>query len=213
MRYFLYLFRGKSSDKFISKPHSGTMVSLIYDQMGNRKYLTPGERNAFLVAARRLPLRPRLFCTLLAYTGARLSEALAITPERIDVEACVVIIECLKKRRPGVFRAVPVPTELAREVSRALRARPYDTGAAWGFGRTTAWKVIKRAMRDAGINGVPASPKGLRHSFAVSALQSGVPINMVAKWLGHSRIQTTAIYADAVGQEERSIATRFWRSF
>ena len=56
----------------------------------------------------------------------------------------------------------------------------------------------------------PGHPKGLRHAFAISALQAGVPINFVRKWLGHARLSTTEIYADAVGEEEHAIAERFW---
>lgn len=68
-------------------------------------------------------------------------------------------------------------------------------------------------MAAAAVAGPQASPKGLRHGFAVAALQSGVPINFVRKWLGHARLSTTEIYADAIGEEERAIAERHWRSF
>ncbi|MBF0115854.1 MAG: tyrosine-type recombinase/integrase, partial [Magnetococcales bacterium] len=53
----------------------------------------------------------------------------------------------------------------------------------------------------------------LRHSFAIAALQSGVPINFVRKWLGHARLSTTEIYANAVGEEGQTIASRFWDTF
>ena len=33
---------------------------------------------------------------------------------------------------------------------------------------------------------------------------------MVAKWLGHADIKTTAIYSEAVGEEERNVARRLW---
>ena len=36
----------------------------------------------------------------------------AAPPGRLDLSGCVVVFECLKKRRRGVFRAVPVPPEL-----------------------------------------------------------------------------------------------------
>jgi integrase len=36
------------------------------------------------------------------------------------------------------------------------------------------------------------------------------PLNLVQKWLGHAQLTTTAIYANAVGEEEQSIATRMW---
>ncbi|WP_420886860.1 hypothetical protein [Candidatus Magnetaquicoccus inordinatus] len=53
------------------------------------------------------------FCAVLAYSGARLSEVLALKHEQIDLKARLVIIECLKKRRAHVYRAVPIPHELA----------------------------------------------------------------------------------------------------
>ena len=55
-----------------------------------------------------------------------------------------------------------------------------------------------------------ASPKGLRHGFGVAAVSAGIPLNLVQKWLGHAQLSTTAIYADAVGAEEKDIARRMW---
>jgi len=37
---------------------------------------------------------------------------------------------------------------------------------------------------------------------------AGVPLNLIQRWMGHSRIETTAIYANAVGDEERALAKR-----
>jgi len=53
-------------------------------------------------------------------------------------------------------------------------------------------------------------PLGLRHGFAVHAVNRKVPLNMLAKWMGHSRIETTAIYANAIGAEQYSIASLMW---
>lgn len=83
----------------------------------------------------------------------------------------------------------------------------------WPWCRTAAWLRVKEGMAAAHVVGPQASPKGLRHAFAVTALQAGVPINLVRRWLGHSRLSTTEIYADAVGPEERAIAMRFWKTF
>jgi hypothetical protein len=55
-----------------------------------------------------------------------------------------------------------------------------------------------------------ASPKGLRHAFGVRAIQSGAPLNLVQRWLGHADMKTTAIYTSAVGPEERAIAAMTW---
>ena len=74
----------------------------LYGQDGERKYLTPGERDDFLTATEAAPREVRTFCACLAYTGCRISEALSLTADRIDLKAGVIVFESLKKRRSGV---------------------------------------------------------------------------------------------------------------
>jgi len=194
-------------------------VSFLYDPEANRKYLTVSERNAFLEAAARRPADVRTFCRTLAYSGARISEVLALTPHQIDSRAGVIIVESLKKRRRGIYRALPVPADLLDELERVHEIRrcqadpERSTERIWKWCRTTAWHHVKDSMEEAAISGRQAMPKGLRHGFGVGVLQAGVPINLLKKWLGHSRLTTTEIYADAVGAEEQAIATRFWQTF
>lgn len=217
MRYFVKEVNG-DLPSLLGAAREGS-VSFLYDVAGNRKYLTPSERTAFLMAAERMAPEVRTFCLTLAYTGARVSEALALTPRRVDPNARVIIIESLKKRRRGLYRAIPIPTLLIQELERvhgieqARRMPERAKERIWNWSRTTAWNWIKACMAAGGIDGPPASPKGLRHAFGVGTLQAGVPINMVRKWLGHSRLSTTEIYADAVGEEEQAIAKKFWETF
>jgi integrase/recombinase XerD len=218
MRHSVYSVNTIKRADVTRKKEAGP-VSFLFDRDGKRKYLTASERSAFLRAAEHAPAEVRTFCLLLAYTGARISEILALTPQQIDRSAHVVIIESLKKRRRGMFRALPVPRDLLAEIDRVhgiARARR-DEGLAneriWRWCRTTAWHPVKDCMVAAEIAGCQASPKGLRHAFGVNVLQAGVPINLLKKWLGHSRLSTTEIYADAVGAEEQAIASRFWQTF
>ncbi len=219
MGHFRRLYSEKSSAILSRVVERGGVVSFLYDPEGRRKYLTIAERRAFLGAAQQLSGHQRTFCNVLAYTGARLSEVLALTPQRIDFAARVVIFESLKKRRRGVYRAVPIPPAMLDELDlvHGVRAAQQDEPSAkkslWRFRRTTAWKLIKRTMAKALIHGPQACPKGLRHAFAIAALQAGVPINFVRKWLGHARLTTTEIYADAVGEEEQFIARKLWETF
>ena len=189
----------------------------LHDRSGARKYLTPAERDRFLAAAMNADARTRSFCAVLAYTGCRLSEALNLTAARIDPEDGVVIIESLKKRRPGLFRAVPVPPavlSLLEDVHgiAALRAKADGGRSArlWPWSRATGWRRVRSVMRAAGLSGLHATPKGLRHGFGIKAVTSNVPLNMTQKWLGHAQLSTTSIYADAVGPEERLMAARMW---
>ncbi|MGE4045281.1 MAG: tyrosine-type recombinase/integrase [Acetobacteraceae bacterium] len=184
---------------------------------GARKYLTTGEREAFLRAAEQMDRQARTFCMTLAYAGCRLSEALALTVDRVDLAAGVLVFESLKKRRSGVYRAVPVtPALLAaldlvhgiREIQ-ATRGKGHNV-RLWPWGRMTGWRVVHAAMTAARLDGPYASPKGLRHGFGVAAVSAGIPLNLVQKWLGHAQLSTTAIYANAVGEEEQTIAAKMW---
>ncbi len=84
----------------------------LFDAEGRRLYCTEEERRAFLAAAAKAPREVRTFCGTLHATGCRISEALALTARQVDLSGRVVVFESLKKRRRGVFRAVPVPPEL-----------------------------------------------------------------------------------------------------
>ena len=66
-------------------------------------------------------------------------------------------------------------------------------------------------MSLADVSKTAAMPKGLRHAFGVAAFRSSVPPHLVQRWLGHASLETTAIYADVAGQEEREFASRIWR--
>ena len=75
----------------------------------------------------------------------------------------------------------------------------------------TAWRKMEAVIKAAEIEEGPhACPKGLRHGFGVAAVSKGIALNMVQKWLGHAQLTTTAIYANAVGEEEQSTASRMW---
>lgn len=193
------------------------MTAELCDREGRRKYLTAEERGAFLAAAEKASRAVRTLCLVLAYTGCRISEALDLTAQRIDIEAGAIIFESLKKRRRGVYRAVPVPPyvidalDLVHGLREAQKGRNGGRNSRlWEFSRTSAWRYVAAVLNDAGVEGPQASPKGLRHGFGVQAVSSDVPLNMVQKWLGHAQLTTTAIYADAVGAEEQSIMQRMW---
>ena len=77
---------------------------------GARKYLTAGERDAFLRAAEQADRSVRTLCMTLAYSGCRLSEALALTADRVDLAGVWnQRIDSLSKgfkRRVGIAQAL-----------------------------------------------------------------------------------------------------------
>lgn len=187
------------------------MELMIFTKCGQRKYLTSNEVSQFTQAARKLPLDVRSFCLTIAYTGCRISEALALTAANIDFEAQALIVKCLKKRGKTVYRGIPLPAVLLEMLRCLVRQIDDPERRLWPWSRMTGYRRIRDVMDSAGIVGEHATPKGLRHGFAVQAIQANVPLTLVQRWLGHADIKTTAIYTSAMGAEERSLAARMWR--
>lgn len=187
----------------------------LFDTDGQRLYLTTDERQAFLEAAANASREERSFCEVLHFTGCRISEGLALTPALVDMDNKALTFQTLKKRRKDVYRAIPVPAQLLDTLDLVHGIRDGQTRRnqpLWSWSRTTAWRKVRKVMKAARISDGPhASPKGLRHGYGVAAITAGVPLNMLSKWMGHSKIETTAIYANALGEEQRQIAERMWR--
>ncbi len=182
----------------------------MFDRQGRRKYLNAAERHAYLGILKCEPDKARrAFGLTLFYTGCRISEALNLTRTGVDLSEQCLVFETLKRRKRGVFRAVPIPDNLVR-LLKNLIAEEKTSNRVWNFSRPTAYRYIKAQMIRARITGVMGSPKGLRHSFAVTAIGKKIPLPIVQKWLGHARLETTAIYLGVVDDEERNLARRLW---
>jgi site-specific recombinase XerD len=192
--------------------HSATTASL-YSAHGRRKYLTPPERLRFVAASWEEPrAEVRTLCLVLAFTGCRISEALALFSASVERDEAFIAIRSLKKRKRSlVIRQVPIPPWLVQSI---IEAHPltFPTARLWTWSRSRAWQLVKAVMAKAGIpSGIHATPKGLRHGFGVHAVRAGIPLNLVQRWMGHASLTTTAIYLDVMGEEEREIAQRMWQ--
>src|ERR1044072_7390483 len=188
----------------------------LYTPVGDRKYVNLSERAALTSQLSTLPAKRRALVLTLIWTGARISEVLALFPLSFQIAAGVVSIVTLKRRTLHI-REVPIPSWLIDELDHAfdLRRRQSDPRLArlplWSMHRVTAWRMIKEAMDRAGIEGIRATPRGLRHAFGVGTLAAGVPLTLVQRLLGHASVATTAIYTEVSGPEQRALTARFWR--
>lgn len=188
----------------------------LYDSSGHRKYLTLGEGRRYLDASRLLPSREAAFCRTLLWTGCRISEALEVGGDRLDSEGGRVVIRSLKRHHrgqtsanaPALFRLVPVPQTLMEEL---LHLTEGKSDMLWPWSRQAGWRLVKSVMDEAGISGVHACPKGLRHHFGLMAVAAGVPPSLIMKWMGHAKLETTMIYLDVMDTEELAFADRMWR--
>ncbi len=151
-----------------------------------------------------IPLRDRALLELLYSTGARISEAVGIDRDDLDVEHRTVLLN----GKGGRQRIVPVGRPALRAVDDYLvRARPALAARGRGtpalllnarggrLSRQSAWHVLRAAAEVSGVAGaVPISPHTLRHCFATHLLAGGADVRVVQELLGHASVSTTQLY-------------------
>ncbi|WP_309387273.1 tyrosine-type recombinase/integrase [Cerasicoccus frondis] len=184
----------------------------LYDNRGQRKYLTVGECLRFKNAAGDAPTTQRLLAMTLLYTGCRVSEALELDGTRVDLAAELVVFRTLKKREKTVYRAVYVDPEFISDLTQHFNL-PSHRGRLWTIHRRTALRWIKAIMKAAGIEGIHATPKGLRHSYGLACAMENLPIGEAKELMGHADVKTTLIYQQAFGAEKRAFAKRLWNLY
>lgn len=149
-------------------------------------------------------------------SGCRISEVLALTADRVDLPDKSITFHTLKQRNKVKYRSVPCPDtlidalELLHRVRKLKKIKRQASLQLWRWGRTQATKHMWSVMETSGISGDHESPKGLRHGFGVRmAMQTRNP-RLVQKLLGHSNLETTAIYLDLVDDEARAEVISAW---
>jgi integrase len=174
------------------------------------------ERAAFLQAALQIGGKTASFCAVLALSGARVSEVLALTPECLDEAVGTINFQTLKRRKRGVIRAVPVPQDLflyledVHKFRETQRLPDQAQKRLWTWSRTTAWRRVQTIMRLAGSPLYLANPRSLRHAFGAEAALKQIPLTLIKKWMGHARLETTEIYTSLTGEQERQLAQLTW---
>ncbi len=162
-----------------------------------------------------LALRDRALLEVLYGTGARISEAVGLDVDDLDLDLDGGAEEhgfegtVLLRGKGGKQRIVPVGS-YALEAVRAylVRARPELAGLGGPAGsggalflnarggrlsRQSAWTVLTRAAERAGVTR-DVSPHTLRHSFATHLLDGGADVRVVQELLGHASVTTTQVY-------------------
>ncbi|NDL56600.1 site-specific tyrosine recombinase XerD [Phytoactinopolyspora mesophila] len=147
-------------------------------------------------------LRDRALLELLYGCGARISEAVGLDRDDVDLESGTVTL----RGKGGKTRIVPIGS-YAQEAVEAytVRGRPALLASGRGtpalflnarggrLSRQSAWTVLRTAAERADL-GETVSPHTLRHSFATHLLDGGADVRVVQELLGHASVTTTQVY-------------------
>jgi integrase/recombinase XerD len=170
------------------------------------KALSLSEVESILDAAANLDsplgLRDRALLELLYGTGARISEAVGLALDDLDLVDGTVLL----RGKGSKQRLVPVGSYARAAVDNYLvRGRPLLAQGGAGtpalflnsrggrLSRQSAWAVLVRTAERAGVT-KDVSPHTLRHSFATHLLDGGADVRVVQELLGHASVTTTQVY-------------------
>jgi integrase/recombinase XerD len=138
-----------------------------------------------------------LLIKTLFMTGARVSELASIRVEDFLFDELMILID---KGKGGKSRYVPILPELAQELRTHLgeRRRGYlfESNRDGRYSTRRIQQIVKEAAAKAGIM-KRVHPHLLRHTVATTLLERGMPLEQIQKFLGHSKIETTQIYAES----------------
>jgi integrase/recombinase XerD len=147
-------------------------------------------------------VRDRALLELLYGSGARISEAIGLDLDELDLSSGTVRL----LGKGSKERIVPLGSFAREAVSAYLvRSRPSLVAAGPGspalflnarggrLSRQSAWTVLRAAAEKAGLR-KEISPHTLRHSFATHLLDGGADVRVVQELLGHASVTTTQVY-------------------
>ncbi len=147
--------------------------------------------------------------------GLRVSEVAALKVDDIDSTRMLIRVEQGKGRKDRNAMLSPQLLELLRLWWREGKRRNVMPPHGWLFpGRSAVEPVstrqINRAVHEAAeVAGIRkrVTPHTLRHSFATHLLEQDVDIRVIQVLLGHSKLDTTALYARVATKTIRSITS------
>ncbi len=163
-------------------------------------------------------LRDRLIMLLMYDTAARVSGIVNLSVCDIAFGKNTVVT---LHEKGGKINTVPIMKQTVAHIQQYLAIfHPDETG----YGKSPLFytehnyekckldtSTINKFMKHYGVQGrricpeIPANmhPHLLRHSRAMHLYQHGMDLTLVSQWLGHSRLETTLIYAHADTEQKR----------
>ncbi|MDY6823667.1 MAG: TOBE domain-containing protein [Thermodesulfobacteriota bacterium] len=156
--------------------------------------------------------RVLLVFLMVRYTGAKLSEVLALDPfADVDPEGRTIFLGRAGADAKAAPRRVRISTTLAREIGGALADRQFRDFISGGFGVDPGFvrrKFYERA-RECGFSSRLGGPEMIRRARAVELMQGSLPLPVVQMMMGHSTPELTSSYVSFSKEEIQQVAGAF----
>jgi integrase len=174
--------------------------------------LSRSEVHRLLQAA--YPFHNQVYFTTVYSCGLRLQEGLHLEIGDIDSPNGMLHVH---RGKGAKDRVLPLPEKTLRLLRQYWKTHRHPrllfpaTGqnhqqastAAYPMSRTSVQGAFLKARWRAGITKNGISLHSLRHSYATHLLEAGVPLPTIQRYLGHSDLDTTAVYLHLTPQGQR----------
>lgn len=182
--FYSYLFEYEYMERNPMKK-----IETLNEPSSPRKYLTDEQVSIMVLRASCNP-NYEFMVNFLLNTGLRVGEFCALKLEDIDLDACTVKVIHGKGDK---YRMVALPEStrtLLIKRKKALNLQPHMP--IWGVEETWTQSMF-RTLSD--WSGFKITPHMLRHTFATRIYRQTGDIGCIQTLLGHTRPDTSAIYA------------------
>jgi integrase/recombinase XerD len=152
----------------------------------------------------------RLHClySLLIDTGIRVSEALTLDRNRVDLENMLVTV----KGKGGKQRTLPISYDMRKILFQWLKLHEFPlvfpTRSGLGYSYMSALDDFKALCKELKITGVRCSFHTLRHTFAYAYVKGGGNVFALQRMLGHETLQMTRRYCELQIEDLQKIHVR-----
>lgn len=209
---------GEAMERGLTTHNPFSRLRLPEAAKGPKRNLSPSDVHALIDGATDL-MRP--FVATVAFTGARISEALGLKWSDIDLDAGIIDISGQLQRgeRTGTktdagVRGIGIPEQLVtllkahrrRQVERGVAATEdsfvFASATGTPMDRRRGHRVVQAAARKAKLTGSDENLRvhDLRSAFALNSLRDGMTLPELQKALGHTKPDQSLEYAALVGR-------------
>lgn len=167
-------------------------------------YLTKEEYESLLATVQRVATpfylaRDLAIVTTFLNTGVRLSELVGLTLNSVNLESTNAFIKV--KGKGNKERTIPLNEKATVTLRKYVEKRPdVETNCLFvsrlgkGLCARSVYHLIKRYLKEAGVEKERVGVHSLRHTFGASLLAKNVNLVVIQELLGHKKLETTRRY-------------------